>query len=310
MLLAALLLAGLTTGCAPRVAPEAHGPLPVVETGARDQDAFFRMAQERWRRFYAMAAAAEPSGELTVWPPPQPAMEPLHFSARASLNYASPEAKHRVVMELYGKDTLPLRMDVKAGVGALLALWREDSQGFLAYVPEHETAYLFEDSKRGMAFFGFELPYGLPDLASLIIGRWDPFVPPAYKAAAPADATAAVDLSADEPYAGDIVYRFEGPGGTYRLTLDADAMPASYESPPLGGAPGWTLAFSDLEATPHGLTPGRIRMRRPDAAGRAEGGERAILTVKEITIRETPWNEDALTLELPPGTFYARPEEE
>jgi hypothetical protein len=38
--------------------------------------------------------------------------------------------------------------------------------------------------------------------------------------------------------------------------------------------------------------------------------EKALLTLKELTLRDEPWPDDALALELPPGTkerIYAAP---
>lgn len=258
------------TACAPRKTIE-------PEPGVPQELQFFRLAQERWATFQDRIRTGRKG--------------PLDFQAMASLNYASPSSSHRVVLDFYGSTDLPLRLDLTAGIGATIALWREDSKGFTAYVPKDETAFHFPDSREGMAAFGLPLPYGLQDLAQLITGRWSVLVPAEYESA--------MAVNKDRPE-GPIRYTLQGPGGSFQLTLDEEALPAAYTSP---GAESWELTFSDVEKGPAGLTPGRIRMVRTPQ-------EKALLILKELTLRDETWPDDALTLELPPGTkqrTYAAP---
>lgn len=264
-----LLVLGMSA-CAPKRPAE-------LEPGVSPEMRFFRLAQERWDTFQNRMQAGREG--------------PLQFQAKASLNYASPSSSHRVVLDFYGSTDLPLRLDLTAGIGATIALWREDAIDFTAYVPDEKTAFHFPDSKQGMAAFGLPLPYGLQDLAQLITGRWSALVPEEYESA--------VAVNENRPE-GPIRYTLRGPGGTFQLTLDEEALPAAYTSP---GAGSWELTFSNVEKGPAGMTPGRIRMVRSPQ-------EKALLTLKELTLRDEPWPDDALALELPPGTkerIYAAP---
>ncbi|MFW5734383.1 MAG: hypothetical protein ACOCWR_04925 [Oceanidesulfovibrio sp.] len=269
MALACLLFLPLVA-CAPRHAP---GP----EADAPPEIRFFRLAQQRWNVFQNAIQGA-PQG-------------PLDFNAAASLNYASPSSSHRVVLNFYGSTNLPLRLDLAAGIGTTIAHWREDAEGFTAYVPEEETAYIFPDSKAGMAAFGLPLPYGLQDLAQLLTGRWSALVPSEYESAV------AVDENRPE---GPIRYALQGPDGRFQLTLDEEALPTAYTSP---GAESWELTFTRVEKGPAGLIPGRIRMVRSPQ-------EKALLFLKDLSILEEAVSAEKLRIELPPGTkqrIYAAP---
>lgn len=261
-----LMLVAAVSACAPR-----KGPAP--EEGVSPQIQFFRLAQARWKAFQT-AIESHQEG-------------PVDFKATASLNYASPSSSHRVVIDFYGSTALPLRLDMAAGIGASIAHWREDAHGFVAYVPKEETAYIFPDSKEGMAAFGLPLPYGLQELAQLLTGRWSVLVPAEYASAV------AEDKNKPE---GPIRYTLKGPEGSFQLTLDEEALPTAYTGP---GAESWELTFSNVEKGPAGLTPGRIRMVRSPQ-------EKAVLFLKDLTLLDEPWPENALDLELPPGTQTRR----
>lgn len=207
------------------------------------------------------------------------------FSATASLNYAGPKNKHRVVAKLWGNADLPVRLDLQAGVGAMVGHWREGPEGFLVFIPGNNAAFRFEDALTGMAAFGLALPLDLQDLGRLLMGDWNALLPQEYDTAQPqGDANAPVR------------YGCFTPRGAIALTLTAQGLPVSMEIPAGDGQGPWTLELQELGApgVPP-LTPQRVRMTRTATR------ETAILFLKELELRQEPWPEAALTLEIPPG---------
>ncbi len=71
------------------------------------------------------------------------------LSARASLQYDGPGRKSRVVLKLWGDLGYPLRLDMEAGIGASIAMLREDAQGWTAYFPQSGEAMVNADPRRG-----------------------------------------------------------------------------------------------------------------------------------------------------------------
>ena len=173
-------------------------------------------------------------------------IEDSSFSCSASLNYASPQAKNRVVIHFFGRPGLPLRLDLTAGIGAVFALCREDEDGFVAYLPGEKRAYLHTDSARGMKTFGFSTPYSLSQLAFLLNGGWGRLVPRSYQ-------------SVKEVAGKGYEYLLKDAEGESTLLVDHAARPLEYRGP---GEPPWRVSFSGYDEEDPSRPPARIVMKK------------------------------------------------
>lgn len=211
------------------------------------------------------------------------------FNVDASLHYAGPKTKSRVVLRFWGNLEHPVRLDLSTSLGSTVALWREDAVEFMAYLPDKETAYLHRDGRLGMAAFGINLPFTLRGLALLLNGRFSELLPPRYTTVRKTRDgdflfTLIPDNSQDQEK--DQPRRFS-------LLLSPDGVPKGMST--LGTDP-WSLEFSGSLAD-FGLPglPQKIRMQR-------SSGERAVLFIKNLEQRPTPWPQEKLDLPLPPNT--------
>jgi hypothetical protein len=178
-------------------------------------------AQDVWTRFHQSSTSSGREQALDA------------FGVRASLNIATPERSSRVVFRFWGNLDGALRVDLEAGVGASLAMWREGEDGFLAYVPERRTAYTHADSRAAMAAFGLPLPLNMRELALVVTGRLDQWAPREYDKAVPGP---------EDGYA----YRIRRAGQVYTLFLDRAGRPLELVQNPPGDAAAWRMAFLSL----------------------------------------------------------------
>jgi len=217
------------------------------------------------------------------------------FSASGSLNYAGPNKSMRMELELWGnpgdgplgpgtpgqgRQRQTLRMDMSAGFGTPVALWREDARGIEGYFPGERTRYVHADPRAGAARMGLGVPLSLGDLAALVCGSYAGLVPAHYTAVRP---------SPD----GGYVYEFSGPQPVSSLTLDAAGRPVVLAGRLQGVA--WTLetgAFDEAATLPE---PRRLALRTGD-------GATAIVRIKRLERRPAPWPGDRLALAVPEGT--------
>ena len=209
---------------------------------------------------------------------------PPAFNLKAALNYSGPKDKHRIVIRFWGSPDLPLRMDLQAGIGATFAYWLEDENGFTALVPDDNAAYLHTDSRLGMAAFGFSFPYSMRELALLLNGQVRDLIPETY------DSVRFVEGKGYE-------YAISRDDGQYLLTLDMEGRPVEILTP---GEQPWLLEIRGyLEDQGFPRVPERIRMTHPPS-------EKAILYVKDIEHRDTPYPRESMSLEIPPGIELRR----
>ena len=223
-----------------------------------------------WQAFGQSRLAASQSG---------PAL-----SARASLQYSGPKRNSRVLLKLWGDLGYPLRLDVEAGIGASIAMLREDAKGLTAYFPQSGEAMVSADARRGLWPLGLDAPLSLADLAGLVAGTYDGLAPQAYASAEPSGE-------------GGWTYGFQGPGPLATLTLDARARPVAMtgawaDSP-------WEMVLSGHDG--EGRTAQKMTLERPPDT-------RVVIRIKENERRHAPWPPEALALELPPGTRIIPPE--
>jgi len=270
VLLPVLLLALLAAGaCAPRV------ELPRFDGAEANQEAFRQ-------RFTAPPVVA--SG----------------VAVRASLLYSTRERTNRTDVQLFGDYGRPLRLDVRAGFGTMLALMREDASGLLAFYPDKSRAYAHTDPVIGAQLLGLPFPFSMRDLALVLAGHFGTLVP----------ATSPLAVRA-QPGGGFAYSYAEGP--VRLLVVDVHGRPqrmegvlssyfktqAEREGELVSGPRLWSLVFSGYpedDGDPEG--PAKVL-----ALGLPKG-ESAVLRVKALDERAQPWPLKSLTLTLPVGSTF------
>lgn len=228
-----------------------------------------------------------------------PALEGQGLAARASLLYSTPTRANRTDVQLFGEYGRPLRLDVRAGIGTMLALMREDSAGLLAFYPRDSQAYAHSDPVIGAQLLGLPFPFSLRDLAMVLCGHFETLVP------------ANPDGIKTLPGGGFAFSYNQGP--VRLLVLDQYGRPqrmegmlskyfrtqAEREGQPVSGPREWSLEFS------------RYPEDNGDPAGPAQTltlklpkGESAVFRVRAVDIRQEPWPAKSLALVLPAGSKF------
>lgn len=247
--LALALLAVTLQACAPRV-------------GDRVRTAPAESADDAWRAYQSYASARESDHDP--------------YRLNASLRYGTPGDTRRVVILLWSNGQLPIRLDVMAGVGALVARIEETRDSFTAYAPNENKALVHRGARRVRLNFGKPVPFALRDFSSLMRGRFHEVF------------GAAEGRSPRLLPNGDIAYALEGGllGGT--LELRPDGLPARWSE-----AGGWSMDIAYDDGNPP--LPYKFKLLHPD-------GYTAVLLVKERQTPEGRFTEEQLALELPQGT--------
>lgn len=129
--------------------------------------------------FMASACARQPS----IVPPADSADRWQAFVARsgavkeapyllnASLRFGTEGDTRRVTALLWGNDSRSLRMDVMAGIGAVVAKIWESGDEFLVYSPTENRAFFHQGSNKPLLRVGVPVPFALDELAALLNGR-------------------------------------------------------------------------------------------------------------------------------------------
>lgn len=222
-------------------------------------------------------------------------------AVRASLLYSTPQRTNRTEVQLFGDYGRPLRLDVRAGFGTMLALMREDASGLLAFYPEKSRAYAHTDPVIGAQLLGMPFPFSMRDLALVLSGHFGTLVP---ADAVPTEIRALPD--------GGFAYSYAS-GPVLLLVVDAHGRPqrmegllsryfktqAEREGEVVSGPRLWDLVFSDFpedDGDPEG--PARVlTLGLPK-------GESAVLRVKALDERAQVWPLKALALRLPAGSSF------
>ncbi len=229
----------------------------------------------------------------------EPGAQGQGVAVRASLLYSTPTKANRTDVQLFGDYERPLRLDVRAGLGTMLALMREDQSGLLAFYPNDKRAYAHSDPVIGAQLLGLPFPFALRDLALVLAGHFGTLVPgePVRVRAIPG---------------GGFAFSYDS--GTVRLlVLDQYGRPERMEGllsqhfkaqverdgAPISGARVWGLAFSGYpEDDGDPVGPAKtLTLTLPK-------GDSAVLRVRSVTVHEEPWTTKALTLTLPANAEF------
>lgn len=271
LLLLALVLA---SACAPKEQPSPPvppAPAPQTEEAPEDKGAAI------WRAFHDRASGA------TFLSGP--------FRISGTLRYTDAKGETtRASSLLWGNgkasNPYPLRLDILAGVGTVVAKVREDERSFLAYVPDEKRAYLMEGDDRTLASFGVPVPLSLGDLTQILTG-----LPGALFLPRDNDGPATPEYTLTGKGARFAVSRSALPG---ELELSASGVPLAWKE---AGGKGWSIGFEPGDKNP--LQPQKLRIAHPK-------GYSALITVKEIARVSPPYSREQMGLETPPGTEVER----
>jgi len=226
-------------------------------------------AAQIWQRFTARANSAE---GMTG-----------PFRISANLRYTDSAGKNtRVSSLLWGNNQAdspwPLRLDLLAGVGMVVAKVHEDATSFTAFSPDENTAWVHEGGAQTLASFGVPVPLSLSDLTLLLTGRSGLlFIPTAMPSEHTLTANGARYTVPDARLPGVI-------------ELSESGAPIAWTELKPGG---WSIEFEPDEVNP--LLPTRLRISHPQ-------GHSALIVVREIARVSPPYSTAQMELVLPPKT--------
>ncbi|MDR2161650.1 MAG: hypothetical protein LBO77_05885 [Desulfovibrio sp.] len=232
-----------------------------------------REASDVWRSFTAKAAAAENN----TGP----------FRVAGSLRFTDADGSNRASFLLWGNGSpaapWPLRLDLIAGAGNVVAKIHETDASFLAYIPGEQTAFAHKQGPDTLPALGVPIPLRLRDLALLLTGRCGVLFLNAGK----------------DPKAAPLGQATSGQSFAFPLSLArlTGILELSPSGEPLAWredrADGWSIRFEPGEDSP--LLARRLHIEN---AGRYS----ALIVVKEFHRLSDPFSPRQLALSLPPDT--------
>lgn len=199
------------------------------------------------------------------------------YRLNASLRHGTQGDTRRVTILLWSNGYLPIRLDVMAGVGALVARMQETQDGFIAYAPNENKALVHKGTQRVQINFGKPVPFALRDFSSLMRGRFHEVF------------GAAEGLDPRQLPNGDTAYTLSGGILPGTLELRPDGLPVRWSE---DGA--WNMDIGYDDGNPP--LPYKFKLTHPD-------GYTAILLVKDRQKPGAKFADEQLALDLPAGTI-------
>lgn len=265
LLLVTALLFGsfVMTGCAPRQNTQPSSELDTASKMA---------AEQLWEQYVTTAKARDTSAP---------------FRISASLRYATSDSGHRLVLMAWGNGVAPVRMDLEAGVGKVIALIRQDSNSFIAYDPGAHKAYVNKNSSNALLRFGLPIPFGINELGHIMAGRFTEVIPQKY-------------LKVEAVPAGGFAYtvapKEQAQGAP--STKDASVLKLNMKGQPEEWTVGtgsnrmvMTIAKYDESTS----LPGKYSIQYGE-------DNSAVLIIKERTALSASFTKEQLALDMPEGT--------
>ena len=256
--LAALLLA---PGCTPRRAADSGPATP----------------QAAWEVFRHHYCAPRPEPGLLV---------------KASLYYTRVEPTrrtNRTLVTMWGDFNGPMRLDIAAGIGKLLAHIREDGDGLLVFYPTEKKAYAHVNAVLGATRLGMPFPFSLNELARVTAGDFSGLIPV---------------LPKEGERKGEGFRYLLDNGLVTVLELDRDGRPILLEGRTTKAyetAREWRLEINAYEDPTAGSAP---LPRRLTLA--LDNGEQGVLRIRSRALKMAPWPAGKLDLALPEGVEFHR----
>ncbi|CCH49747.1 hypothetical protein [Pseudodesulfovibrio piezophilus] len=213
------------------------------------------------------------------------------IQVKASLYYTrfTPVRRtNRTVLSLWGNFEGPMRMDVAAGIGKILAHIREDDKGLLVFYPTENRAYAHANPMLGATSLGMPFPFSLSQLGHVIMGDFSELIPKEYLQVLPVE--------------NGFTYTFHGEN-TSSLTLSMTGQPIILEGKTLNGyesARAWKLEIDRYENNAAKVPlPSRMVLGMDD-------GEKGVLRIKTRELKVKPWPKKATKLVLPADILFRR----
>ncbi len=203
----------------------------------------------------------------------------VRMSLRAGTETAEGTDSRRVTALLWsnGNPNDPIRLDVSAGVGAIVAHAREDDEGLILFLPCDGKAFVCdgESTTRALRAIGVPLPLDLSGLSALIQGRFSELLVPAPERglALTDDGGAEVALSSEANL----------PGGS--LVLSPSGLPLLWQN----AENGWKIEFAYGDGA---TLPKRLSARNSE-------GRFATVIIKTRETPPAPFSERQLELTVP-----------
>ncbi|MBI9081789.1 MAG: hypothetical protein JEY79_18870 [Pseudodesulfovibrio sp.] len=204
---------------------------------------------------------------------------------KASLSYSRPKPikrSNRTVISMWGNFSGPMRLDISAGIGKLLAHIREDTNGLLVFYPSDKVAYTHTNPVLGATRLGMPFPFSLNELANIVNGDFSGLVPNEYA----------------EPglQNSDFSYQFSN-GLVSRLVLNETGRPILLEGRTTKAyetAQAWRLEINTYKEAVDKSAP------LPEKLTLAlDNGEKGVLRIKARELKVAPWPAKATDLKLP-----------
>ena len=200
------------------------------------------------------------------------------FLLQASINLFGKNRSDRLVITAWGRMDGIVRADIEAGIGKTLAMWIQKPDRWTAFYPMQNKAYYHQDSRTGMNLLGFPSPCTLKELVALCTARLQNFVPDHFQ-----------EISDCGP-------------ACLRFTFDSDSPAASVDLGPGGqllavsGHRGWSVRYAPFDAA---TGPERLDLF-------IDNETKAVIRIKQYSIRSEPWPASSLDLPLPEETPVLR----
>lgn len=102
------------------------------------------------------------------------------YLVRSSLHYQSARNSSRLVLSLWGNFDLPLRLDLKAGIGSSLSHWRLDQDQTLAYYPRQDKVFVYQEASQALRHLELDLPFTVQEIGEILTGHWSGLLPEEY----------------------------------------------------------------------------------------------------------------------------------
>lgn len=215
------------------------------------------LESENWQKMLDLSATAS----KTPW------------KTQFSLRFGTDGDSRRVTGIMWGNNENDIRMDIMAGIGAIIAMIEENGPQFTLFVPQQNKAYTHNGASP-LFRIGVPVPFDLPKFAQLLSGNYTAIFGSSFTKIEKASQDNTTYMLADDSNAS--------------LTINKNGQPIIWQEI----HKGWQMTM-DYDKVENNL-PKKITLEH-------SGGKRAILLVKERTANLAPFTSGQMKLALPSG---------
>ncbi len=203
------------------------------------------------------------------------------YRLQARLIYTHTGKKYRSKVLIWGNGFFPLRLDILAGIGTVVAQIQEDYTTTIVYTPSEKEAIIY-NSDNYFSFGMDSVPFRLYEILALVWGQYDRVFG---------------NVKGKPLYVtpnGDIVYALSGGCIGGELTLSSEGLPIKWMDSTLGWS--FELSYIKTEDLPDSLSLIGDR------------GSKLVFTIQSRDKVKDAFTKQSLELHLPQGTIlqYAK----